>query len=406
MANIRKDNKGRGLHTGEQQRKDGIYCYRYIDVTGKRQAIYAGDLPELRRKEKLLQKDLDDSILTDLSVKKMTLNDLFEKYMETKSLSDSTRKNYMNIWNNRVRDEFGYSKIIQLRASHVRTFYSKLSRAGYSHNTIKMIHNMLYPSLELAVEDDIIRKNPAKNALSSSYGTEAKEKDILTPEQQEKMLEFVAQNNTYKVYLPMLTVFLEVGLRCGELIGLTWDDISIEDKILSVNHQLVYKDYGDGYKFHGTFPKTEAGIRQIPLTDKVIRAFMEQKKLNFFLGRKSQDEIDGYSGFIFIAKTNRPYMPAGINSVLYHIVNAYNEAELTDAKKHHRRAQLLPRISAHCLRHTFCTYKARQGMNIKVLQHMMGHSDSSITLDVYNHLDNDADIRNEVMRCEKITAIS
>ena len=87
MANIRKDNKGRGLHTGEQQRKDGIYCYRYIDVTGKRQAIYAGDLPELRRKEKLLQKDLDDSILTDLSVKKMTLNDLFEKYMETKSLS-------------------------------------------------------------------------------------------------------------------------------------------------------------------------------------------------------------------------------------------------------------------------------------------------------------------------------
>ena len=61
MANTRKDSKGRGLHVGEQQRKDGVYLYRYTDVTGKRQTVYAGDLPELRAKEKQIQKDLDDN---------------------------------------------------------------------------------------------------------------------------------------------------------------------------------------------------------------------------------------------------------------------------------------------------------------------------------------------------------
>ena len=104
MANIRKDNKGRGLHTGEQQRKDGIYLYRYTDVTGKRQTVYAGDLPELRIKEKQIQKDLDDNLLTDISVKKMTLNTLFERYMSMKSLTDATRFNHQRLWDNHVRD--------------------------------------------------------------------------------------------------------------------------------------------------------------------------------------------------------------------------------------------------------------------------------------------------------------
>lgn len=169
--------------------------------------------------------------------------------------------------------------------------------------------------------------------------------------------------------------------------------------MLSVNHQLIYKDYGDGYKFHISAPKTVAGVRQIPLTEKAVKALTEQKKLNFMLCRRCIEEIDGYSDSIFLAKTNRPLMPSAVNNVLYNIVDAYNKEELVNAKKEHRKAELLPKISAHNLRHTACTNMARQGMNVKVLQYLMGHSDSSITLDVYNHLDNEADIRNEVMKC-------
>lgn len=400
MAN-RKDNKGRNLHTGEQQRKsDGLYLFRYTDLSGKRCTIYAGDLTELRIKEKQIQKDLDDNILTDLSVKKMTLNTLFERYMNTKALADSTRTNYENMWNNRVKDEIGNHKVVQLKVSHIKAFYGKLAKAGYSHSTIKLLHTLILPTLELAVDDDIIRKNPARKALASEYGTEAKEKEILTLEQQKKLLEFLENSNVYNVYIPMITILLEVGLRCGELIGLTWKDVSVSDKTLSVNHQLIYKNYGDGYRFHISSPKTVAGVRQLPLTEKAVKAFTEQKKLNFMLGRRCTDEIDCYSDFIFIAKTNRPYMPSAVNNVIYNIIDAYNKKELECAKKEHRKAELLPKISVHNLRHTACTNMARQGMNVKILQYIMGHSDSSITLDIYNHLDNQEDVKKEVVKCE------
>lgn len=91
MAKSRKDSKGRKLRDGESERKDGRY--RYTDIrTGKRNSIYAATLPELRTKEKRLEKDLDDNILTDGAVKKMTLNALFDTYMATHEIADSPGK--------------------------------------------------------------------------------------------------------------------------------------------------------------------------------------------------------------------------------------------------------------------------------------------------------------------------
>ena len=395
----RKDDKGRKLNAGESQRSDGIYMYRYTDIrSGKRQAIYAGDLPELRTKEKQIVKDMEDSILTDNAVKRMTVNSLFDTYMETKELADTTRINYVKMWNNHVRDDIGNIKVVQLRPSHVKAFYAKLSRAGYSYNTIKFIHILLYPALELAVDDDIIRKNPAKGALSYDYGKEPEEKEILTMEQQEKLLSLIRKSNVYNVYAPMFTILLETGLRCGELIGLTWSDVDMIEKELSINHQLIYKDWGNGYGFRASTPKTKSGIRTIPFTDTVHRAFAEQRKINFMLGRHSIEEIDGYSDFIFLAKTGRPLMPSAVNNVIYNVIDTYNKEEVEKAKKEHRKPELLPKISAHNLRHTACSNMAKQGMNIKVLQYLMGHAHSDVTMDVYNHIANKQDIKEEVER--------
>lgn len=403
----RKDKKGRGLRTGEQQRQeDGLYLYRYTDMTGKRQTVYASELPELRIKEKEIQKDLDDQIITDRTIKKMTLNDLFEQYMGTKDLKASTRANYQRIWENRVKNDLGMYKVVQIRKSHIKKFYATLSRAGYSHSTIHLIHILLLPALELAVDDDIIRKNPAKGALSSECGVEAKEKTVLSEEQQRKLLAFAEESNVYNIYMPMLVVLLELGLRCGELMGLRWSDLYISDRILTIDHQLIYKNYGDGCQFHISQPKTTAGIRDIPLTAKVIQAFIRQREINMMLGRRCDMEVEGYTDFIFITKNNRPYMPYGINNMLYNMVEAHNKEEVANAKKQRRKAELLPKISAHCLRHTACTNMARKGMNIKVVQYILGHSDSSVTMDVYNHLDNDVDIRKEVFRVENESQIT
>lgn len=402
MANSRKDHKGRKLREGESWRSDGRYSYRYTDIrTGKRLTVYAQDLPELREKEKQIAKDMEDNILTDGAIKKMTLNTLFSRYMATLELAESTRTNYTNIWKNRVKDEIGNIKVIQILPSHVKAYYAKLSKVGYAYSTIKFIHNMLYPALEMAVDDDIIRKNPAKGSISD-YGRPAEKRTALTIPQQEKMLAFVQKHNVYNAYYPMLTIMIGTGLRCGELIGLTWKDIDTKARTVSIDHQLIYKNLGDGCRFHISTPKTDSGVRIIPMTQDVLKAFEEQRKINFMLGKGKDVEIDGYKGFVFMAKTGRPLMPSAVNNVLYNIVDAYNKTEVMSAKKEHRKAELLPKISAHIMRHTACTRMAECRMDIKVLQYIMGHAHIDVTMEVYNHLGDRARIESEIAKLDSM----
>ena len=391
MAEIsRKDTKGRKLHTGETQRKDGIYLYRYTDVyTGKRKSVYANDLADLRRKEKAIARDIDDNILTDVAAKNLTLNALFEKYLNISVLDDGTKSSYRNMWNIHVRDIIGNIKVINLRTSHIMSVYSDMSKKKYAQNTIKYIHILIYPTLELAVNDDIIRKNPAKNALLSEYGEEPKEKEALSVSEQERLLEFMNQSNIYRKYIPLMIIMSETALRCGELIGLTFNDVDFENKELHINHQLTYRNYkdGNGCIFRIKKPKSKAGIRTIPLTDRACKAFKEQQEQNAQAGITCTFELDGTTDFVFLTKNGRPMMPNALNNVMYNIVRRYNRSIGTDAT--------IEQFSSHVIRHTGCTNMARAGINVKATQYVMGHAHSDVTMDVYNHLNNKTDVKLE-----------
>ena len=140
----------------------------------------------------------------------------------------------------------------------------------------------------------------------------------------------------------------------------------------------------------------------IPMTSDVQRAFEEQKKLNFMLQKGKDVEIDGYKGFIFMAKSGRPLMPSAINNILYNIVDAYNKKEVQIAKTEHRNAELLPTVSAHIMRHTACTRMAEKRMDVKVLQYIMGHAHIDVTMDVYNHVSEMSRIESEITRLESV----
>ena len=392
----RKDNKGRNLRIGESQRKDGRYMYRCLDErTGQRITIYDTELPALRVKEKKLVKDIEDGIALESRLKNMTVNELFARYLETKNLAGSTRANYIATWNNHVRNELGNLKVTQIKPSHIKLLYARMTKDGYSHSVIKLIHNLIFPSFELAVDDDIIRKNPAKNALGD-YGEPPKEKKALTLEQQKALLWFVEQSDIYRIYLPMLQIMIGTGCRVGELIGLTWSDVDLKKKELYITCQLVYKNYGDGCKFHLTIPKTEAGIRTLPLSEIVCKAFEAQRRLNFMQGIPRDVEVEGRTGYIFVSKNGRPLMPNAVNNVLYNIVDAYNELEQETARKEKRKVVLMPRVSAHSFRHTSCTRMAELGMDMKVVQYLMGHANIGVTMEVYNHITDQSRVQKEV----------
>jgi len=216
---------------------------------------------------------------------------------------------------------------------------------------------MLDPVFEMAVEDDLIRKNPAKMALKD-YGVDPKKKEALSEEQQKRLFEFVGASNMYNCYLPMLEIMIGTAVRCGEFIGLTWHNVDMEAGEITINHQLVYKDYGDGLR-----------------------------------------------DFVFTGKNGLPMMPGAVNNVLYNIVEAYNKAETINAKKERRKASLLPKFSAHIMRHIGCTRMAEQGMDAKVLQYIMGLANVQVTIDVYNHITSIERIENEIKKMENLMVI-
>lgn len=389
MAKTRKDLRGRSLRKGEVQRaSDKRYMYTYTDPLGRRKFIYANDLTQLREKEEKLLKDQLDGL--DIYVAgKATLNETFDRYISTKyNLRESTRSSYLYTYDHYVRDTFGLKRIAEIKYSDVLQFYYHLlNQQGISLGTLDSVHCLLHPTFQLAVRDEIIRKNPTDGVMKEISRESGKNRGIrhaLTIEQQRCFMEYIANHPIYYHWWPMFTILLGTGCRIGEAFGLRWKDLDFEKRIISINHSLVYYPANGSNKcvLRVSLPKTDAGIRTIPMLDIVKDAFemlYEEQKENGF----NETEIDGMTGFIFCNRFGSVPNPQTVNHTIKRIANNYNADEVVRAKKEHRDPIILPNFSCHHLRHTFCTRLCENERNLKVIQSIMGHKNIETTLDIY-----------------------
>lgn len=206
----------------------------------------------------------------------------------------------------------------------------------------------------------------------------------LTIPQQEAFITFCSNSSQYSHWMPLFTVLLGTGCRVGEVIGLRWEDCDFEQNLISVNHNLIYRQQDSGScEFHITTPKTKAGIRVIPMFQDVKNALTQEYERQQTTGF-NQTEIDGYSGFIFSNRYGYVLSPHNINRAIERIVRDHNKQEAEAAEKEQREPALIPRFSVHQLRHTFCTRFCENERDIKVIQEIMGHADISTTMDIYN----------------------
>ena len=387
MAEKRKDNKGRNLRTGEYQRKDLMYQYKYIGADGKQKFVYSKDLQELRKKEEQIKQDIKDGIKTRAEIP-LTVNDMFDKYIATKTeLKASTRTNYRYMYKNYVRDTFGTKKLADVRYSDVKCFYNSLIKEkNFKPNSMEIVHTLLHPVFTLAVRDNYIRVNPTDGVMAEikkSHNWEKPKRHALTEEQQGAFIDYMKNSEMYSHWLPLFTAFLGTGCRVGELIGLRWEDCDFKNDSISINHNLIYRQNDDGVcEMHITTPKTEAGKRTIPMLPEVKHAFITERKRQMEQGIRTCT-IDGYTNFVFLNRENYVHNPQTINRAIVRIYKAYNEEEEKNAKKEKREPVLIPHFSVHNLRHTFCTRFCENETNIKVIQEIMGHSDISTTMNIY-----------------------
>ena len=390
MATSRKDNKGRVLRKGETQRKDGRYAYTYTDPQKKRRTIYSKSIVTLRQKEDDLLRDQLDGLNTYVAGA-ASVNFAFDRYIKTKTeLRDTTRANYLYMYNHFVRDTFGTKKIGSVKYSDVIFFYQHLLKErGMQINTLDTIHTILHPVFQMAVRDNIIRGNPTDGVMKQIKKTPGRNKGVrhaLTVEQQKAFVNYIETNPEFYHWMPFMKFLLGTGCRIGEAIGIRWEDVDFEKRTISINHSLVY--YSREYKEHAmcsfgiSLPKTEAGIRIIPMMESVKEALLleleDQKEYGF-----NETVIDGMSGFIFMNRFGNVHNPQAVNRAIKRIYEAYNADEEVLAFNEHREPVLLPHFSCHHLRHTFCSRLCENETNLKAIQTIMGHAGIETTMDIY-----------------------
>ena len=372
MSEKRKDEKGRILTDGECYRLDGRYMYRYANAKGERQYVYARSLDELREKEQQIQRDFQNGI--DYGAGTATMIELVERYVAQKQGAKyNTKVGYNFVQNVMKKQEFCYKRIKDIKPSEAKAWMIQLhNENGYSYSTLTTIRGVIKPAFDMAVEDDIVRRNPFAFRVVDVVPNDAVTRKALTPAEKEKFLVYIQGDKCRRRYYDEVVILLGTGLRISELYGLTKADIDFENRIIRVERQLVRTRHTGSCEYYIETPKTESGKRYVPMSPAVIQAFQR-----VIQGRKKPEVeyiIDGHTNFLFLDKDGKPKVAGHLEHALKRIVDSYN-------KTHADRLT----VSPHVLRHTFCADMAAVGMDWKSLQYIMGHADAYTTANVYAH---------------------
>ena len=393
---IRRDKKRRILRPGESVRINGKYQYKY-QLDGKPHFLYswkleptdnlpAGKKPCLSLREMEAQLDKELMSLANFTYGKMTVSELVARYVKTKTgVRESTKAGYVTVQRLLAREKFGSQQIKNVKISDAKLFLIKLQQEdGKSYSAVHSIRGVLRPAFQMAVDDDIIMKNPFGFELASVVVNDSVRREAVSRDQMRKFLKFIHDDNIYCKYYEVVYILFHTGLRISEFCGLTVRDIDLKNMKIKVDHQLLRTSQ---MKYMVTETKTEAGKRLLPITEdvaKMFQALVEDRE-----APKIEPIIDGHSGFLFYDKEGMPLVAMHWQHRFNHMVNRYNEIY---------RIQI-PNITPHVCRHTYCSNMAKAGMNPKTLQYLMGHSDISVTMNVYTHVNFD-DAEEELKRME------
>ena len=393
----RRDSKRRVLCPGESIRADGKYQYKY-HIDGKPHFVYSWKLEptdklppgkkpclSLRELEKQVNSDLDR--LMNVADGTMTVCELVDRYLKTKTgVRQSTRTGYVTVQRILAKEPFGQKKIRTVKTSDAKLFLIKLQQEdGKSYSSIHTIRGVLRPAFQMVVDDDILVKNPFGFQLAGVVVNDSVTREAISREQMRKFLKFVHDDVCYCKYYEVVYILFHTGMRISEFCGLTLKDIDLENRTVNIDHQLQ-RTCDMRYIIEET--KTEAGKRKIPITEDVAQMFpaiIEDRE-----PPKMEKVIDGYTGFLFYDDDGNPLVAMHWQHRFNRMVGRYNDIY---------RVQM-PNITPHVCRHTYCSNMAKSGMNPKTLQYLMGHSDISVTMNVYTHISFD-DAEEELKRMEE-----
>lgn len=382
MSIKRRDHKNRILRDRESQLKDKRYRYTYYE-DGKQKSLYswkleptdklpAGKKNCLSLREQIAELKKQQLLGTNYANCAITVLELTERYISQKrGVRPTTKSGYQTVINLLKKEDFGKQAINSIKPSDAKIWLIDLQDRGKRYSSIHTIRGVLRPAFQMAVDDDVLIKNPFDFQLATVIVNDSVTREAISRQQERQFLEFVKNDSHFQKYYEGIYILFKTGMRISEFCGLTINDIDMKNQTIDINHQLL-RIRNSEYIIEGT--KTSSGTRVIPMTPDVYECF---KKI--FENRKKpkvEPMVGSHVGFLYLDKNNMPLVAFHWEKYFERICEKYNKIY---------RIQM-PKVTPHICRHTYCSNMAKSGMNPKTLQYLMGHSEIGVTLNTYTHV--------------------
>jgi len=358
---VKKRGNGEGSIT--RHKKSGLYMARYTVETPtgpKRKTLYGRTRKEVDEKLTKAKASRDDGIVFDAD--NLTLGNYLDRWISHSvrgTVRQRTWERYEQIVRVHLKPALGRVKLKNIAPTHARALYREKLDGGLAPRTVNYIHTTLSKALNDAVSDGLIPRNVTRSVKAPKPAKE--EIRPLSHEQTKAFLEVARGDRFEAAYV----VALHCGLREGEILGLIWSDIDLNNRTLQVRRTLSEARTGR----HFEPPKNGKG-RNVRLTPQAVEA------LRAHLGRQLQEiensgDLHKDQGLVFPSQVGTPMSAKNMTARSF--------------KPLLKRAGL-PDIRFHDLRHTFATLMLQNGEHPKVVQEMLGHASIAITMDTYAHV--------------------
>lgn len=337
--------------------------------------LYAKTERELKQKIKSLTYELDHNVKDN----KNTFGTFFTQWLfdiKFIEIKPSTKMKYENLYRNHIKDSYiSDIKLKELTSKDIQVYYGKLIKSGKSVTLVKAIHKLIAPCIRYAYNNDFIIKD-FTGALVLPKETEKdklNKKNTVIPFTKEEHKHFIKGIKGNKFEVLFITA-LNSGLREGELLALTWNDINFKDKYINVNKNLgVVTEVSENGRGKSTLevqtPKTNKGKRKVNIPDFLITILKQHKKNQSKIRLKLANKYNNHN-LVFCDEYGN-YLNK--DKITYQYKKILKENKITDRK-------------FHDLRHTYATRLFELGESPKTVQELLGHSDISITLNTYTHV--------------------
>jgi len=404
MIRAEENTKEQKLPKGITRCKDGRYQARYT-CDGHRYSLYGRDVEELAFRLEQAKQQAEEKKRTVQQYREMlllreqerprcglTLNQWYELWLneyKCTTVKQGTVDSYRCMYEYYIRDTLGDKLLTEIRSDELQHFFNDMNRSGYSKSTLSLTSVVIGSMFRQAVKNDLIGRNPVDACILPRGRKKVVERQALSEQQQERLLE-AAQGNPVE---GILRLALGTGMRIGEITGLQWSDIDWKKKELYVRTTL--KQHRDKRDFYLDLPKTGSSTRTIPLLDDTIRVLKseqmkrrEEKKEAGVMWRP----LPGMEQLVFLQKDGTPVSGQLVRQQLGRLIDEMNGVCSSAVKRkavgssQRIATEPMPHLTPHVLRHTFATRAIERGIPPKVVQELLGHSSITMTLDLYTHV--------------------